>query len=62
VSLIGICAAISVSFLAVNLAIRTEIKAGIKDSLQRTERAIELARTAQRSRMALALQQAVRAY
>jgi HD-GYP domain-containing protein (c-di-GMP phosphodiesterase class II) len=56
VSLIGICAAISVSFLAVNLAIRTEIKAGIKDSLQRTERAIELARTAQSSRMALALQ------
>ena len=40
VSLIGICAAISVSFLAVNLAIRTEIKAGIKDSLQRTERAV----------------------
>ena len=44
VSLIGICAAISVSFLAVNLAIRTEIKARIKDSLQRTERSIEQAR------------------
>src|SRR5713226_3831796 len=56
VSLIGICAAISVSFLAVNLAIRTEIKAGIKDSLQRTERSIEQSRTAQSSRMALALQ------
>jgi len=56
VSLIGICAAISVSFLAVNLAIRTEIKAGIKESLQRTERSIEQARAAQSSRMALALQ------
>jgi HD-GYP domain-containing protein (c-di-GMP phosphodiesterase class II) len=56
VSLIGICAAISVSFLAVNLAIRTEIKPGIKDSLQRTERSIEQARAAQSSRMALALQ------
>src|SRR5260221_45690 len=56
VSLIGICAAISVSFLGVNLAIRTEIKAGIKESLQRTERTIEQARTAQSSRMALALQ------
>ena len=56
VSLMGICAAISVSFLALNLAIRTEIKAGIKDSLRRTERSIEQARAAQSSRMALALQ------
>jgi len=56
VSLIGICAAISLSFLAVNLAIRSEMKAGIKDSLQRTERLIDQARTAQNSRMALALQ------
>jgi HD-GYP domain-containing protein (c-di-GMP phosphodiesterase class II) len=56
VSLIGICAAISVSFLAVNLAIRTEIKARIKDSLQRTERSIEQARAAQNAQMALALQ------
>src|SRR5882762_6042367 len=56
VSLMGICAAISVSFLALNLTIRTEIKAGIKDSLRRTERSIEQARAAQSSRMALALQ------
>jgi HD-GYP domain-containing protein (c-di-GMP phosphodiesterase class II) len=56
VSLIGICAAISVSFLAVNVAIRSEIKAGIKHSMQRTERSIEQARAAQSSRMALVLQ------
>jgi HD-GYP domain-containing protein (c-di-GMP phosphodiesterase class II) len=56
VSLIGICAAISVSFLAVNLAIRAEIKAGIKDSLQRTERSIEQARATQSTRITLALQ------
>jgi len=56
VSLIGICAVTSVSFLAVNLAIRTEIRAGITESLQRTERAIEQTRAAQNSRMAIALQ------
>ena len=56
VSLIGICAVTSVSFLAVNLAIRTEIKAGIKESLQRTERSIGEARAAQHARIALALQ------
>src|SRR2546430_1769921 len=54
--LVGICAAISVSFLALHLAIRTEIKAGIKDSLQRAEWSIEQARAAQSSRMARALQ------
>ncbi len=56
VSLIGICAVTSVSFLAVNLAIRTEIKAGIKETLQRTERSIEEARAAQNARISLALQ------
>ena len=56
VSLIGICAVTSVSFLAVNLVIRTEIKAGIKETLQRTERSIEQARAAQNSRISLALQ------
>jgi hypothetical protein len=55
VSLIGICTALSVSFLAVSLAIRSEIKAGIKDSIQRTQQSIEQLRAGQNSRASLVL-------
>ena len=55
VSLIGICTAISVSFLAVSLAIRSEIKAGIKDSLHWTQHSTEQLRAGQNSRAALVL-------
>jgi HD-GYP domain-containing protein (c-di-GMP phosphodiesterase class II) len=56
VSLIAICAALSVSFTAASLAVRTEIQAAIKDSLERSQQSIELARSGQNLRSALVLQ------
>ena len=56
VSLIGICTALSVSFLAVSLAIRSEIKAGIKDSLWQTQQSRDQFRSGQNSQAAVVLQ------
>lgn len=55
-SFITVCLAISLSFVAINVAIRTEIKAGIKDSLRRTERSLDRLRREQQSRTALLIQ------
>ena len=56
VSFIAVCAAISVTFIAVDIVLRTEIKAGIKDFLRRAEKSMEQVRSGQNSRNAAALE------
>jgi hypothetical protein len=56
VSFIAVCAAIAVTFVAVNIVLRTEIKAGIKDALRRAEQSMEQARAGQNLRNAAALE------
>ena len=56
VSFIAVCAAISVTFVAVNIVLRAEIKAGIKDSLRRAEQSMEQARSGQNLRNTAALE------
>jgi len=56
VSLVGICTAISISYLGVSIALRTEIKSGMKESLERTEQSIERYRTRRNFRMPLVLE------
>jgi putative nucleotidyltransferase with HDIG domain len=56
ISLMGMCIAISVGFVAVHLAVRSELREGIQDCLRRTEYAVEQARSGQNSQTALALQ------
>ena len=56
VSLTGICAVLSVSFFAVSVAVRTAIKAGIRDSLQRTEQSMDRVRAGRSFKVSLILQ------
>jgi HD-GYP domain-containing protein (c-di-GMP phosphodiesterase class II) len=53
---ITVCLAIALSFVAINVAIRTEIEAGIKDSLRRTEQSLERIRSDQKNRTELLVQ------
>ena len=55
VTLIAVCAAISVTFITVNMAIRLGLEAGIKQSLRRSEDSVEQARAGQNARPAVLL-------
>jgi HD-GYP domain-containing protein (c-di-GMP phosphodiesterase class II) len=52
-TLVTVCLAISVSFVAINVAIRSTIKTGIKESLERAEQSLERVRASRNFRTAL---------